>query len=170
MSCRCRTFPALQRPSAYALAVTPPRWRAAQRQNRVSMQPVITVPPPTVIVQQPSVTPAPKPTAASRIWSAAKIAVPVVASTAALLLSLLTYNDQHEVDQTAAVAALRHDAAQVSFTSQVTPGPRSSIAVTIVNSSTSLISFASIIVNAADVDPTDHVPGPVLKTFTLELD
>jgi hypothetical protein len=94
----------------------------------------------------------------------------VVASAAALLLSLLTYADQHEVDQTAAAATLRHDAEQVSFTSEVAPGPPPSIAVTVVNSSTSLISFASILVQAADIDPADHVTGPLLKTFTLELD
>lgn len=141
----------------------------ARRQNRVSMQPVINLPPPTVIVQQPPVTPAPKPTPASRIWSVAKVAVPVVVSVAALLISLLTYIDQHEVDQTAAAATLRHDAEQVSFTSQVRRGPPPSIAVTVVNSSTSLISFASILVHAADIDPADHVSGPLLKAFTLEL-
>jgi hypothetical protein len=134
------------------------------------MQPVINLPPPTVIVQQPPVIPAAKPTAASRIWSVAKVGGPAVISVAALLTSLLTYTDQHEVDQAAAATTLRHDAEQISFTSQVIHGPPPSIAVTIVNSSASLISFASIIVQAADADPADHVPGPLLKTFALELD
>jgi hypothetical protein len=134
------------------------------------MRPVINLPPPTVIVQQPPVTPAPKPTAASRIWSVAKVGGPAVISVAALLISLLTYTDQHEMDQSAAAATLRHDAEQISFTSQVTPGPPPSTTVTIVNSSTSLISFASILVHAADIDPADHVTRPLLKIFTLELD
>lgn len=90
------------------------KWRMARRQNRVSMQPVINLPPPTIIVQQPPVMPVPKPTPASRILSVAKVAVPVIVSVAALVISLLTYTDQHEVDQTAAAATLRHNAAQVS--------------------------------------------------------
>ena len=92
--------------------MTSRRWRMARRQNRVSMQPVINLPPPTIIVHSLRSC-LPKPTPASRILSVAKVAVPVVVSVAALVISLLTYTDQHEVDQTAAAATLRHDAAQV---------------------------------------------------------
>jgi hypothetical protein len=87
---------------------------------------VINVPPPTVIVQAPPATvpalrPA-KPAGAARAWSVARVAGPVIASAAALVISVLAYTDQHRADdlqiqeqQADNSAAVRRDAQDVSW-------------------------------------------------------
>jgi hypothetical protein len=94
-----------------------------------------------VIVQQaPPATSAPKKAGWARAWSVAKVAGPTAASLAALVISLLAYNDQHRADSLQAQAQraadadeLRHDAELVSWSLD------SSSDVVIVNASTSLI-------------------------------
>jgi hypothetical protein len=122
--------------------VRSPKWRATGRQHPgTACQPVINVPPPTVIVQQvPPAASAPRKAGWARTWSVAKVAGPSAASLAALVISLLAYNDQHRADslqaqaqKAADAAALRHDAELVSWSLDAAGD------VVIVNASTSLI-------------------------------
>jgi hypothetical protein len=71
----------------------------------------------------------------------AKIAGPSVVAITALVISLLTYIDQHRVDTAAAAASYVHDAKQVSFVMREIPSP---ITVTIENTSMSPVNDVTL--------------------------
>jgi hypothetical protein len=136
--------------------VTSPKWRTGQGQP----QPIINVPAPTVIVQQPPASAsAPTKTGWARTWSVAKVTGPAIASVTALVISLLAYNDQHNADRLAAQAAgaarsaaLAHVAQQVSYTQE--PG-----GITIVNASTSKIFDVLLDYDEGEKTILDTVPA-----------
>jgi hypothetical protein len=51
----------------------------------------------------------------SRLWSIAKVVGPSSVAVIALIISLLTYEDQHHVDESAAVSNLRQQAQLITF-------------------------------------------------------
>jgi hypothetical protein len=105
---------------------------AARRAGR----PVIIVPkpePPTVVVApapmaHPPVNSAVARNVWSRLGSVARVVGSIIA-VAALVISLLTYEDQHRVDEAATIAGQRHQAALVSFILQQGNGPSNETAL-----------------------------------------
>lgn len=107
--------------------MTPPRWHARQQHTMPTLQSIINMPPPTVVVQAPP--PAPRPakrTGWARVGSVAKVAGPALATVAALVISLFSLNvardanrqsakSQAQAQAAANAAAQKHDAEQVSW-------------------------------------------------------
>lgn len=102
-----------------------PGWLRALSTGRVIINPVINVPPPTVIIQQSPAAPAQSTTGQgiwSRLWSTAKVVGPALVAIAALVISLATYvnqrsanEDAHQLYEATVISQERQEAEQVSF-------------------------------------------------------
>ena len=121
-----------------------PKRQASQRRTPAPRT-VINVPRPRIIVR-PAARHSQQVRGWARAWSVAKVAGPAITAIAALVISLLTYNDQHDADKLQAqsqaaanAAAEEHDAGEVSWSFDVVNGT-----ITIVNASTSLITSVEV--------------------------
>lgn len=119
----------------------------------------------------PAPPPPVEPNTAQRLWSIAKVAGPAIVAVTALAISLATYenqqsanNEQHAVDQAAAIANRQHDADQVSISQQFIPQPPWTT-VTVQNYSTNIVAGVEITVESA---APSHTRGRyVERTLTL---
>ena len=82
----------------------------------------------------------------SRLWSIAKVAGPSSVAVAAIVISLLTYEDQHQVNQATTNSSLRQQAQLVSFFQPQGSG-RPSETILINNYSEAPVSDAAVLAN-----------------------
>ena len=117
----------------------------------LTSRPVIIIPkpdPPYVIVVPENATSPPAntvtvPSRRSRLWSIAKVIGPSSVAVAAIIISLLTYENQHQANQETASSNLRQQAKLVSFLQQ--QGNGQSNGITVNNYSEAPVSDATLL-------------------------
>jgi hypothetical protein len=90
----------------------------------------------------------------SRVWAFAKLGGPALVATAALVISLLTYQDQHAANEAASAADQRQQAEQVSFWIQAKPGKYPEAVLMVQNRSVFPINGAVIDTAIESIDST----------------
>jgi hypothetical protein len=117
-------------------------------------------PPDVVVVSAPVAQPPVNSSAVrnvrSRLWSVATVVGPATVAIAALVISLLNYEDQHQVDEAAVAASQRHQAGLVSFILQQGNGP-SNETVLINNSSDNPVNDVQLASNVAFEDGRSYL-------------
>jgi hypothetical protein len=93
------------------------------------------------------------------LWSILKVVGPAIMASTALVISLLSYEDQHGAYQANATANLRHQAEQVSFVQQSTD-QQSSESILIDNSSNNPVSNVTFVISLTYPDE---------RTYSMEV-
>lgn len=128
-----------------------------------TIQVIVNIPEaPAPSVQEPA-----KRTLRNRIWAISKVAAPVIASAAAIVISVLSLHEQRQTDIAAATAEQRQEAEGVTYVQEPGSSSGSSIPVLVENLSNAPAVAPTLYIEADTLGPATG--GPESATFNLRL-